>query len=451
MSDWFEAEDHVERAHELYEAGRWDEAEAELRRALSLNPFRAEWHFNLGLTLEAAGRWEDAVTALHDALQLDPGDHQILLLLGINFLRLDRVRDAMECLEAARAFESEKPDSCIALIEAYTRLGLHEQAEEMFYRVLQFEGDHAQAYANIAESLIDRKEYARAMYCLREAANLDPTLPRVHARLGHVHAESGRHERARQLFLRELRENPGDVETLLDLGCLLVDMNRFGEASEKFRRVVELEPENADAHFYLGDLAQRRHRFDEARSMFAVVLRLDPEYPEARRRLAKLALDRGAIGEARRLLRRDLRSLREHSGEFTPGDLSELGSLLIDARLARDAQAVLRKLIEKRPEDGRAIHLLAVAQFQIGARAEGMELSLRAIKLDPTNVSALHNLALACVQERQYTRARFYVGEALKLAPDDHALRRLRLMLRLRRGLGWFGVRGDTERRALRA
>jgi hypothetical protein len=26
MNDWSEAESHVERAHELYEAGRWDEA-----------------------------------------------------------------------------------------------------------------------------------------------------------------------------------------------------------------------------------------------------------------------------------------------------------------------------------------------------------------------------------------------------------------------------------------
>ena len=35
MSEWFDAERHVERAHELFEARRWDEAEHELRRALS--------------------------------------------------------------------------------------------------------------------------------------------------------------------------------------------------------------------------------------------------------------------------------------------------------------------------------------------------------------------------------------------------------------------------------
>ncbi len=51
MSSWFDAEDHADRALEMYERGRWAEAEAELRKAISLNPEQPEWHFNLGLTL----------------------------------------------------------------------------------------------------------------------------------------------------------------------------------------------------------------------------------------------------------------------------------------------------------------------------------------------------------------------------------------------------------------
>ena len=56
MSDWIDAETHADRAFEMYERGRWAEAEAELRKAIELNPDHAEWHFNLGLTQEAAGR-----------------------------------------------------------------------------------------------------------------------------------------------------------------------------------------------------------------------------------------------------------------------------------------------------------------------------------------------------------------------------------------------------------
>jgi Flp pilus assembly protein TadD len=73
MSDWMDAEAHADRAFELYERGRWAEAESELRKALSLNPDQPEWHFNLGLTLEAAGRDGDALAAYEQATTLMPG------------------------------------------------------------------------------------------------------------------------------------------------------------------------------------------------------------------------------------------------------------------------------------------------------------------------------------------------------------------------------------------
>ena len=46
MSKWFDAEEHADRALEMYERGRWAEAEAELRKAIALNPDQPEWHRN---------------------------------------------------------------------------------------------------------------------------------------------------------------------------------------------------------------------------------------------------------------------------------------------------------------------------------------------------------------------------------------------------------------------
>ena len=38
MSDWQEAERRIERAHDLYERGKWEEALFELKRAIEINP-----------------------------------------------------------------------------------------------------------------------------------------------------------------------------------------------------------------------------------------------------------------------------------------------------------------------------------------------------------------------------------------------------------------------------
>lgn len=433
MSDWIDAEQHVERAHEAYEAGKWDEAVSHLRQALSFNPYRAEWHFNLGLTLEAAGRLEDARLAFAEAQALEPRDYHTLLMLGVSSLRLDDAKTAVKWLEGAQQTEPDKAEPFVYRIEAYTRLGDHEQAEHMFYRSLQLEGDHALAFANIAESLIERGEYERAASCLKQAAALDPDLPRVHARLAAAHGELGRHEQARQLYLRELRRAPGDIDTLLDLGCLLVDMSRFAEASEKFRRVLEIESDHPDAHFYLGDLAMRQHRSKEALAAFRLVLRLDPEHPEVLLRLARLSLREGEVGEARKLLRRELRRFRSAEREFTEDDLEELGHLLLDARLPREATPVFASLVERDPDDPESLQALAVAHFQSGDRSLGMDASRRVLRLRPDHVPALHNMALACLHERQWGKARHYLEHALRLEPDDHALRRLRLTLRVHR------------------
>jgi regulator of sirC expression with transglutaminase-like and TPR domain len=58
---------------------------------------------------------------------------------------------------------------------------------------------------------------------------------------------------------------------------------------------------------------------------------------------------------------------------------------------------------------------------------------------------ALHNMGLACIHERQWTRAASYINQALRLDPEDHGVRRLRLLLRLHRA--YQGARSMLGRR----
>lgn len=434
MNEWMDAEGHVERAHKLFEDGRWAEAEGALREAIAINPYRAEWHFNLGLTLEAAGRYEDAVKAFTDCHQLQQDDPQVPPMVGVNLLRAGKPKEAIGWLEQAEKLAPNEATSFVHRIEAYSRLGEHEQAEVMFYMAQQCDPKNPDAYALLADSLLARGMHEKAVWCLREAANLDPNMPGVHARLGEAYAATGRQERARQLFLRELRNNPGDIETLLDLGCLLVQMNRIPEAGEKFRRVLELESDNPDAHFYLADLADRQGNIDSAIEQHDIVLRLDPQFGAARRRAAILRLKRRAKDDdtvAKDLIDQELEEYAHAPDRFSPADLAELGRLLLDAGEAAHARRVLQRLSESTPDDAAAIHLFAAALFESGDRAGGIEACRRVLKLNPKHVAAMHNLAIANVHEGQWAKARYWASQALLVDPDDAALRHLRLKLRL--------------------
>jgi len=465
MNDWVDAENHVERAHEHYDAGRWDEAENELRQALSLNPYQPEWFFNLALTLEAAGRYQAAADAFMGCYKLhqehDQPDANSALLAGLNLVRVSKPEEALIWFDSALAIEPMRIAIYVHRIEALTDLGRHAQAEESFYLAQQIDPDHGELYAVMADSLLASDHNERAVWCLREAARLDPDLPRVQARLAKAYSISGRLERARQLYLRELRVDPGDVDTLLDLGELLLDMHRYTDAGEKFRRVLELESDQPDAHFLLGELAEIEQRVADALVHYDVVQRLDKSYPGVRRRLARVLFLRDREEDLPRI--RDLLLFEQramHSSERTRRlvdeqptrspkeivdrneDLDELGRLLLDAEMVNESISVYTEMIELCPSNHRAHHGLSVALLEAGEIDNGITAAKKTLEYQPRFIPAMHNLALAYLRQGQWIRARYWVRQASRVDADDPSLRRLRLKLRFHTTLSvmtWFG------------
>lgn len=454
MNDWHEAEQQVERAHELYEAGRWDEAEAALRKAIAVNPYQPEWFFNLGLTLEAAGRLEDALVAFRSCFDLsEEGDPQSAMIMGSTLIELDRAKEAVTWLEKSLELSPSNVDAHVHLIDAFALLERHDDAEVHFYMAVQLEPECAPAHAALAESLLDRQEFDRAVWCLREAARLDPHLPRVHARLAKACAETGRLERARQLYLRELRRNPGDVETIVDLGRLLMDMNRLAEAGEKLRRALEIEPDHTEAHMSLGELAQMLGDSDLSRRHFDVVVRLDPTYAGSRRRLAEVLLEGRERGDAERaavLLREEASWVQHDEKNLDTDELEELMGLLMDAQLTQQALAIAKLLVQRKPGDAASHHQLSVAQFGMGMVAEGVASSRRALRLRPGYVAPMHNLAVAHLRRGEISRARYWVRQGLAIEPDDRGLRRLRTYLRIHSVRSLYETLGLFVRRSRR-
>lgn len=440
MGDWHQAEFHADRALEMYERGRWAEAEAELRKALSLNPDQAEWHFNLGLTLEAAGRDSEAMLAYERAALLLPTELEPLLAAAITAIRIGRYEDALTWLDQALRADHSCEAAYAHKIDALVRLARYDEAETTFYLAAQMlETQSALCLSMLAEGLYAREDYERAGWCLREALKLDPGLPRLRARLGNVLAAIGRPQRALQMFLRELRDDPGNIDTLLDFGDLLMEIDRLPEASEKFRRVLELEPANVDAHYRLGEIALQQQRYEQAHVEFELVLKLDPGCPHIRLSLAEALLERGRTEDAARCLRDELDLLRgAESLEETPRtDLVRFGDLLLRAGMAEDAAEIFETACAEAPKDRRAALLrkLAVAHFEAGDRETGALISRRVLRFEPRCVEAMHNLALSALEEGRIRTAAGWIRRGLAINSHDEGLRHLRVRL----WLNWLG------------
>lgn len=468
MSDWLDAEAHADRAFELYERGRWAEAESELRKAISLNPDQPEWYFNLGLTLEAAGRDREALSAYERAIDLLPDQPDPLVVAGVVANRLHRFEDAIRWFEQALRLDPIHETAYSHKIESHLRLGDHDAAETTYYLAQQaLDEPSAPCLAIMAESLIQRREFERAAWCLKEAMRQDPSVPRLRARLGSVYAALGKPQRALQLYLRDLRDDPGNIDTLLDYGELLITFGRLPEAGEKFRRVLEIEPANVDAHVRLGQVAMQAGRYEQAHLEFELVLKLDPDYPQIRLDLAESLLRRNRRIDAQQYLFEELELLHsdgsEREAEDAPRipvfdgassmtdenpDLPRLGRLLLEAELPTQAARVFERALNDcdwsreprhRPD---LLRKLALARFRAGERAGGVIASRQVLRIEPDCIDSIHNLSLAAVEEGRLEVAAGWISRGLRINRHDDGLRRLRTRL-------WMAMIGRTIRRLL--
>src|SRR5690242_3110245 len=117
MNDWNDAEERVEKAHELFEQRRWQEALDELRAAIAINPYNSSWFFNIGLTLDELQRYDEALKAYEEAVEIDPDDVQAMNHLGVDLCRVGRYERALGTFERIEQIEPDfEPAYCNRII-----------------------------------------------------------------------------------------------------------------------------------------------------------------------------------------------------------------------------------------------------------------------------------------------------------------------------------------------
>ncbi len=446
MSEWQEAEHHVERASELIDMGRWEEAEAELRKALAINSQQPEWHFNLGLTLDAAGRTAESVGCFRAAAELDPKNVNARLCLAVALQRTEDFAGALASLEEVRKIDPNFEPAYCHQIGVLASLNRHDEAEQTFYEARLLKEECPLCYANLGESFLARRSFERAIWCFREAQRLDPRLNGLHARLALAFASKGDREQAYRLYLRDLRDDPGNVQTLLEIGDLLISMERTGEAAEKFRRVLELEPANAAAHLGLGRLARCAGRLDVARVELDLAQKLNAETSGLTRELASLWIDEGNQEAARAALASLMDEFAEDGDQRLEGV-----RLLVRVGMLQEAATLMVRHLKTQPYNADGWHQLSVIRLTQGRLAQGIRAARTCLRYDPCHSKAHYNLILAYRDAGRLGRAAAAARAARKALPRDAGIRRLTASLGIDLFIERVTLRLISRRRPRRA
>ena len=105
-----------------------------------------------------------------------------------------------------------------------------------------------------------------------------------------AHLEAGRYDEAIPLLRTRLQLEPGDVESLYNLGMVCSDQGQLQEARQLLERAVALDPGHVNAQVALGIAALRAQDTAAARGPLQKAVVLEPSNPFARRSLGQLLL-----------------------------------------------------------------------------------------------------------------------------------------------------------------
>ena len=161
--------------HVLMPAGRFAEAERELRAALELDPAAASVGASRGLLRALEGRDEDAIHQFEALLDRDPEFSLAHYFLGQIFDRQGRFDEAAASLDLALTFGGESPEVIATQAYSQARAGRSAEAGHGLARLLALQKSRYVSPALVAQVRIGLGENDEALAQLEAAASVHAT------------------------------------------------------------------------------------------------------------------------------------------------------------------------------------------------------------------------------------------------------------------------------------
>jgi tetratricopeptide (TPR) repeat protein len=227
-------------------AGNHDVAVDQYARAIKLSPDVYWLSQDLGDIHVAAGRFDKAVEAFTRTIEIDPD-------LTDGFLRRAEVYDALNDYRHAQAdYEkalelSRNYDTLVMLGRSYTDSEDFARAAAIFDEVFKSEDLDDWGHASKIRMFYNERRFSDAKSAIAALKKFQPES--VHAIYWEATLadEEGRDTEALSGYLKTLESWENEFFPNLDVGHVLVDLNRPTESFAYFNKAIEIRPYSADA------------------------------------------------------------------------------------------------------------------------------------------------------------------------------------------------------------
>lgn len=262
-------------------------------------PAQKVQHLPLSATAKAALSTElsrrdypDAERILIAAIQRRPPSPQLLTFLGGVYFLAGSYLECAVAMKKAEVFAPLADQDRFTLALAYIVLHHSEWAQPEIERLIHSNPRNALYPYWLSRIDYDRRFYAQGITAGKKAIALSPGFLRAYDSVGLCDEALGRYQNALQAYTEAARLNlravPPSPWPPLDLGSLLLRLNRVAEAKKAIGKALSIDPRFPEAHYRMGLVLEREGSSKDAEAEFKQAAALNPGYAGPHYALARL-------------------------------------------------------------------------------------------------------------------------------------------------------------------
>jgi tetratricopeptide (TPR) repeat protein len=278
-----------------------------------------------------------------------------------------------------------------------------------------------------AEDKIEQKDFDAARPLVAQYLSKHPGDARALFDLGYMEQASGHDDAAVAKYRQAIAANPGQFESRLALGLLLVQEGKQDEAREQLQRAAALAysaptPEAQAAAFRALAKLDRTTDPAAARAALLSALKVSPEGPEDLLLTAQIAEAAGDAETAKEAYRRLLASPPENGSSLVAEAASGLAQILLGQEMYGDSETVIRAALARSPDEPTLNAQLAAALIGEGKNDEALPLLQKVHDQEPGDAAVNQMLADAYVQSGHPEKADPIYAAMAQARPNDAGL-----------------------------
>ena len=325
FSDSSLAEKHYKDAITYHNLEEFEQAIAEYRQALALNPNSPIIYNRLGVAYSELKQYDAALDAYQRALALSPMTAEPHYNMGLVYLKQGDLPRALKAFKRATTINTEWGEAYTGLGEVYLKQGDFGQAIHAYKQATRLNlNKNPSAILGLGKVYAKQERWDEAITAVEKAIEIQVDNTEAHYQLAQIYIKRGEKEKAAAAmeFFKVLRQtdpllkeaevwvkrHPNDARGYNNLGIVYLARRRSEDAIASYKHAIALAPDLATAHYNLGHAYHKQGKMNLAIAAYQQALTLDPTLAIAHNNVAVCYIESGidvnqALSHARTAVR----------------------------------------------------------------------------------------------------------------------------------------------------